>query len=296
MKLMLAFIENKRVKITKIVSLSRSYGLSGLITLKALITLIKRGLVIPIFYFPDDVDQLLTRIPFASLFLSFDEVVDMKTIPKRLRDRLSLVINEFKRQYDAFAADIGIFYRPTRHGIVETRSVWTIIKKFYQDVDPCEIVDYLRGMFDTEIPNEDIRNYLQRIIGYGLLSLWTTYYLSIIHKRSDILEKSYIETIDRINNLVLDRPELQRQKYGASYMDNIIGRYINLLYFIYSSLKEAYFAGIELPRQSIMDLDNRITKGLEKLGRLVRAAPPDMDRLKNIRQEFMELMGLKKRI
>ena len=79
-------------------------------------------------------------------------------------------------------------------------------------------------------------------------------------------------------------------------MDNIIGRYINLLYFIYSSLKEAYFAGIELPRQSIMDLDNRITKGLEKLGRLVRAAPPDMDRLKNIRQEFMELMGLKKRI
>jgi len=264
-KLMLAFLEHKSVKIKQLLSLSRTYGISGIDLLRTLISLMNRNLVIPVFYFPEDTGALLTRVPFANLFLSFDHVIDVSSLSRRWRDKLEGIINEFKRECEESIADIGIFTRPT---ITPKGGIWAIVRKFYESARPREILDHIMRLHSIHIPNENIRDNVTRMISYTLLGLWMAYYLATSRSDADPIKLAYPQLLAKLNETIESKVLKNIIMFDREYLDRTSERFAKIFCFVCDSINEAYFSGIEIEKNLSEKIIGLISRGLVLLEKL----------------------------
>ena len=255
-RLMLAFIENRKITISQLLSLGYTYGLSGIDTIRTLIMLINKNLVIPIFRFPEDPGSLLTKTPFAGLFLSFLEIVDMKKLSRKWRDRLEGIINELKRGTEDLM-EIGMFGRIGRPMYRKRVSPWSIIGKFYEVSRPEFIISHIEALFNTEIPDEDRRGYIIRMLSYALLSIWRGYYLAKTHGSAGVIERIYPYVLERALGL-LRRESLGDLFRDRGYIDTVLTRASQIISFACEAIKELFFVGIEPQEYFARELLKRI--------------------------------------
>lgn len=258
-KLMLAFIENKNVKASRLISLGKSYGISAMNMYNILMMLIEKNLIIPIVYFPKDVGALITRVPFANLFLSFDEVLDIRSLPRRWRDKLSGSINELKRACEDILSEIGYYSRPsTRLG---GRELWVTLKKFYETTSTSRIAKYLNSLYDIVVPEETFDKYIIRMLSYSLLAFWTIYFVATLHKDGSLLSEGYLHHMGEIIQIMrenMDRIKISQSKDFRSLLSE---KYNDVMLFVCESIKEAEFSGVSIEEKS-----RDLLEKLEKMG------------------------------
>ena len=257
-KLMLAFIENKNIKATRLISLGRSYGISAMNTYSTLLSLIKKNLIIPVFYFPKDIGTLIVRVPFASVFLSFDEVLDVKSLSRRWRDKLSGSINDLKRACEDILSEVGYYRRPQSR--LGGGKLWATLRKFYETTDPRRIVDYLDSLYSIAIPEESPDRYIMRMLSYSLLALWTSYFMATVHKDGVLLSELYLSNIEKMIKILNDNIDKIRMLQNKALRDLVSGKVYDIAFFALESIKEAGFSGIILEKEDAKKIFEKIEK------------------------------------
>jgi len=258
-KLMLAFLENKAILARQILAVSQSYGLSGLETIKSLISLVKKDLVFPRFFFPSDIDKLFIMTPFPNKFLSFDEIVDLSRIPRNLREKLLVVLNDLRRTWNSTIADLGIF---GGYSQVALRSPWRIIGKYYQSAKREGIIEYITKLIEQRVPGEEETSYHRRFLPHALLGLWTAFFASKIRKE-DIVSDVY--------PAIMIRVEKRIEALSPTRLGNVINHIEGILSFIATSINELFLVGIEISRteaSSILNSTKNIGESLKTRGLL----------------------------
>ena len=182
----------------------------------------------------------------------------MKALSRRWRDKLGGIINEFKRECEDAVADIGIFRGIHYRAITRKRGdIWAIIRKFYETTEPNIIIDHAKKLFSIKIPNEERKNRIIRMMSYALLSLWMGYYLATIHKNPTPIREIHPYTIKKIFIILKDylSSDILLDK---THIDQILRKYSEILCFACESIKESFFSGIEIDKDTIANIIKEI--------------------------------------
>lgn len=281
-KLMLAFLENKAILARQIIAVSRSYGLSGIDTIRTLISLLKKDLVFSIFYFPEDVDRLFSMTAFPSKFLCFDEAVDISLVPRSLRDKLAVVLNDLRRAWDSTVADIGLFETyPQPRG----SSPWKIIQRYYKSERVENLREFIFKILDQRVPGEDEFSYLKRAIPNSLLGLWISFQVSKLRGEGGLVNGIYPKMLLRVKDTLgrmLEANMLRNKKITESIVNQLRG----ILLFVSASLNEMFFAGIEITKDTATSILETSKSIIEMLSMRNISVDPLCDALDKLSEQI----------